>query len=353
MNQSIIDKYIKNINSGNTKYLYYLANYYKEYNDYTNMVKYYLEATEVDPIKAGQLINSYLNKDTLKYYLIEVENNNKYAMNAVGLYYEILNDKINMKKYYIMAINNECILSMSNLAYYYQEEADYNNMMKYYLMGIEKNDNRSINLLGIYYHKQNDYINMMKYYQMGIQNLSVDSMANLGIYYKKQKDYQNMIKYYLMAVQQGDVNSMNQLGLYYKELNDYNNTLKYCNMAISKQNADPILLEYIIIYNVELNNYENAIYYFWIIVNDGHFNIIKNLLKYLFECNVIKDVLEFYIICCENTIYNEHQLNDFKNIINIKYNDLIKYGAQRIIKICKFINKFINCNDISTLICDY
>jgi hypothetical protein len=74
-----------------------------------------------------------------------------------------------------------------------------------------------------------------------------------------------------------------------------------------------------------------------------------DLLKY----NKINDIFEVYIICCDNGLYNNVQLNDLINIINIDYNSIMKYYAERFIKINKLINKYVYCNDISTLICTY
>jgi hypothetical protein len=187
MNQSIIDKYITNINNGCTKSLYYLINYYKQYEDYPNMIKYYLKATEIDSIEAGVLIKSYINEDNLKYYLEEIKNNNKYAMNIVGLYYDLLNNNFNTEKYYMMAINNGCTLSMTNLAMYYKEQNDYKNMLKYYFMAIENNDIRAISELGYYYEEQGEYENMLKYYYFGVQQYDIDSISGLAYYYEKKK----------------------------------------------------------------------------------------------------------------------------------------------------------------------
>jgi hypothetical protein len=154
-----------------------------------------------------------------------------------------------------------------------------------------------------------------------------------------------------MAVKQGNIHSMNRIGLYYKEQDDYYNAIKYCNMANFKANAE--LLKYIIDYNIMYNDYDNIIYYSWIGLNAGYLCIVKKLITYLLKHNQIKDVLEVYIICCDNGLYDNIALNKVTEIINIDYNSIMKYYGERYIKLYKLINKYINCNDITTLICTY
>jgi TPR repeat protein len=351
MNQSIIDKYIKNINNGCINSLYYLADYYKHYEDYENMVKYYLKATEIDPKKAAQLINSYIDDNLLKYYLKEIENNNKYAMNILGVYYNKLKNEFNTKKYYMMAINNGCALSIINLGNYYYNRGYYNTMMKYYQIGIEQNDSRAMYECADYYKRLHDYKNMIKYYLMAIEQHNTEAMNQLGYYYETQSDYKNMFKYYLMAIEHNDTDAMNRLGLYYIKQNDYHNAKKYCDM--SELNVYPELLQYVINHNILYYDHDNVMYYSLVGLNANYHDIVEHLFKYLLKHNKIKDMLEIYIICCDNGLYNNYQLNNFVKIINVDYNCIIKYSAERNIRVYELINKYLYCTCISTLICTF
>jgi hypothetical protein len=160
-----------------------------------------------------------------------------------------------------------------------------------------------------------------------------------------------MLKYYVMGIENGDIEAINILGLYYKNHNDYENAIKYCNMA--KSNVSSILLEYIVDYNINSNNYHNVIHYSWIGVNGGNFYIVKKLFAYLLKCNNIKDILEVYIICCDSGLYDNDDLNEFIKIVNIDYINIMKYYAERNIKIYELINKYLFCNCISALICTF
>jgi hypothetical protein len=62
----------QNVNNHNKQSFYYLAKYYKQNNDFENMVKYCLKVMEINLEKKYYLIilDNYINDDIIKYYLI-------------------------------------------------------------------------------------------------------------------------------------------------------------------------------------------------------------------------------------------------------------------------------------------
>ena len=135
-----------------------------------------------------------------------------------GIYYKIKKDYDLMKKYYLMSINNNNSYAMNNLGFYYQNIVkDYNKMKKYYLMSIENGNSYAMNNLGDYYqYKEINYDLMKKYYLMSIENGNSNAMNHLGGYYQyKEKNYDEMKKYYLMAIDKGYYNAMHYLIEYF------------------------------------------------------------------------------------------------------------------------------------------
>jgi hypothetical protein len=174
-------------------------------------------------------------------------------------------------------------------------------------------------------------------------------MHNLANYYEQQKDYDNMLKYYLIAVDNYDYKSMNYLAHYYKEQNDYENMIKYYLMA--GIHSDKKLLKYIVDHYIILQDYNNIMKYLWISFETSDYIVIKKVIIYLLENN--KDaIMEIYTLLCNDERYEDY-LEEIKNIINIKQIQYEKYMYKRHIKLYKLINKYINCDDINYLICEY
>jgi hypothetical protein len=175
-------------------------------------------------------------------------------------------------------------------------------------------------------------------------------MSNLAYYYKEQKDYDNMKKYYCMAISNGCTKSMNNLAYYYKGQKDYENMIKYYLMA--GINSDTTLLKYVVDHYITLNDYDNIMNYFWIGFEIVDYIIIKKVIRYLLENNNMENIMEIYTLLCNDTQYEDY-LEEIRKIINIKQIQYEKYVCERYIKLYKNINKYINCDDISILICKY
>ena len=83
-------------------------------------------------------------------------------MNNLGNYYKEQEDYENMLKYYQAAIEKGESATMVNLGFYYEEQKDYDNFIKYSLMAIHKGHKKAIIRLANYYDDQKDYDNMIK-----------------------------------------------------------------------------------------------------------------------------------------------------------------------------------------------
>jgi hypothetical protein len=292
MNQNIIDKYINDINKGSIGSIYELATYYKIHIDYSNMVKYYLLATKMDINEAGNKdkIHNFMYPDVLKYYIAEIENNNNiYAMNILGLYYSKLHDIDNMKKYYIMAINNGYSVSMHNLAFHYNK-SDFKQMIKYGIMAIEHGCHLCPIMIADYYDNINDIENMIKYYKIGVERGCKKSMAKLCYYYYVQNDHINIIKYCMISIYNGCAKAAHTL------INYYNNIKPESYMAY---------------------------------------------------------IIEIYNICCEINKYTDGELEYIRSRTTFTMHKISVYLRETYLGKYLLINKYINCSDISKIICNY
>jgi len=125
-----------------------LAYYYKNINNYQNMIKHFL------------IIISHPK-----------------AMVELIIYYDSINDYEEMSKYNLLALDNPNILC--HLAFYYESIKNFDNMIKYYLMAIEQKYTQAMYYLGNYYENQKNYNQMRKYYMMAIQNNINDYYFNI------------------------------------------------------------------------------------------------------------------------------------------------------------------------------
>jgi predicted DNA-binding protein (UPF0278 family) len=127
--------------------------------------------------------------------------------------------------------------------------------------------------------------------------------------------------------------------------------IKYYLMAGS--NADKNLLKYIIDHYITLDDYNNIMKYLWIGFGICDYVVIKKVITYLLKNNKnIENIMEIYVLCCNDTRYEDY-LEEIRITINMNRAQCEKYICERYIKLYKSINKYVNCDDISIIICKY
>lgn len=116
-----------------------IAHTYHQQKNYSEMVKCYMKAIELD---------------------------NTYAMVKIGDFYKETGKPDLMRKYYLMAVERGDGEAMYKLGQDYDQDGNITEMLKYYLMAAKKNNRLGMSALGVYYYTVDDYVNTIKYYTM-------------------------------------------------------------------------------------------------------------------------------------------------------------------------------------------
>ena len=147
------------------------------------MTKYYKMAIDIITNNSIWNVYDYTYKSATTLYNIAIDDGNiKFIYNLAEYYKNMKNYKV-MIKYYLMAIEKECVSSMYNLACHYKNNYKHSEMIKYYLMAIEKECHLSMNDLGEYYENIEKYEEMEKYYLMGVKKGNITSLHNMNNYF--------------------------------------------------------------------------------------------------------------------------------------------------------------------------
>lgn len=300
-------------------YLYY-GIYYQINENYSQMIKYYLTASNKGNVDGLYKLGKYYMKIeeaehiAIKYFLMATEKGHIKAINRLGYYYQQIGDYYTMIKYYLMAIDKGHIKSMFQMGLYYQDNKDYDKMKHYYLMAIEKGHSKSLHNLAVYYESIKDYDNMIVYYLMAINRGNINSLTNIASYYKMIGDNDNMTKYYLRLIKLNNGKYLNeQLLQQYK--NDLNKLVTYIeNEAIINYNKNKY-------YQLVIKNIAIGVREFRFRYNSMTYQI----LKYNFQLNNGTSELELYkqLLINNKDLLNYLNIND-PNEFKIKINEHIK-----------------------------
>ncbi len=186
------------------------------------------------------------NSEAIKWlkYAIKHDTQNAKFMFMLAEMYRQKNDYRRMKKYY----NKACVLgypkAMFYLArYYHNDKHDLKHAIKYYIMAAEHsyydtefNEGDLYYRIGFLSYLKNDYPTALKYFNMALESEPNDynSMFWLGAYYEDNKDYEKMIMYYKKSAKLGCGDSMLRLAEYYEKTKLFNKKILYYGMYYSR-----------------------------------------------------------------------------------------------------------------------
>ncbi len=103
------------------------------------------------------------------YLLRAIAYGNARAAHILAEYYKDQEDFGNMMKYMLWAIEHGSSNAMCGLAIYYDDHGDHNNAVKYWLMAIERGEYHSMSNLANHYYRIN-HDDVMKYWSMAINH---------------------------------------------------------------------------------------------------------------------------------------------------------------------------------------
>lgn len=130
IDDEIVNKYLIGIEKGDADAMYNLGYYYKQMEDYNNMLKYFLMAVDKNHVEAmfqlGNYYYYYGKNDSLmiKYYSMAGNKGHHIALFRLGEHYDSNLSKFNANTYYSMAVacgSSEARLKLqiSDFEYYY------------------------------------------------------------------------------------------------------------------------------------------------------------------------------------------------------------------------------------------
>lgn len=188
-----IDKYLQEIEEGNSELLFNLAEYYNFYeHDISNAIKYYKLGVE------KKVEMCYIG---LAEYYKMVENNIDEALIIWNKGIEEIS-------------STKCMLK---IAIHYKNIGQYEEAIKYYTMCFDQGDVIGIWQLGlVYWHVIKDYAKMKECLIKAIKCGDINSSYCLGVYYRDIENYDVMKKYFIPAIEKNHPLAIYDLGNYYE-----------------------------------------------------------------------------------------------------------------------------------------
>lgn len=143
-----------------------------KYNEAIN--KYILEAEDSNSTKAlnsaafcYRMVGDY--NSMLSCLKESVDQNDNHAMLYMASYYREINNYEEMLRYYLMAGKTNSY-GYYELALYYNDKGDIDNAIKYHMMAIEKHNFKSMYEIAMIYETKKNYMKAYEYYSMIINN---------------------------------------------------------------------------------------------------------------------------------------------------------------------------------------
>lgn len=274
----------------NKNYMHCMGNlslYYKSKKKYNKYLKYAKMGAEAGIVSLytdmGDYYRGISDFDKMK------ENYEKAidqkATSAMINYAEYLEkeDKENAKKYLEIAVKEGSDYAKIKLAVFYRDSGDYQSM-KTLLEGMENVN--SFYILGDYYLKCERNYKLAKEYLLKCANLGiVKAILDISYYFRHvERDFQETEKYLLMGCKLKSSKAMVELGhLYQYVIGNKKDAVKYYQMAIDTDQNENAMINMIVYYETEEQDYEKMRLYCDMIIE----NVSSSFKSKLASMNVV------------------------------------------------------------------